>query len=369
VTRAPTDRSHLSIGEVLSLLQDEFPEVTISKIRFLESQGLLDPERTPSGYRKFYEADIDRLRWILRQQKEHFLPLKVIKDRLDEAGPVRTAPTAASPAADSGSDIAPDVAPGPEVAPEPALASATARAAGSRGNGLSAVALDDRPVRPEAYASEVDAAPPAPPAAPAARAEPVRPGAASARRSDASTSRRDVADVIEAPAAARRGIDDDPTVVLARSEGRRGARGRPGWSARDEQAVAAGAPSVSLTAEELIQASGLTARAVRELEGYGLLQSHVVGDTSYYDADALTIARTAAGFLEHGIEARHIRSYKVAVEREAGLYEQIVLPLLKQRNPDARRRADQTVAELVRLGDEMRRVLLRRGLRDHFPPG
>ena len=57
-----------------SLLQEEFPDVTISKIRFLESQGLLDPERTPSGYRKFYEADIERLRWILTQQRENFLP-------------------------------------------------------------------------------------------------------------------------------------------------------------------------------------------------------------------------------------------------------------------------------------------------------
>ena len=85
MTRAPTDRSHLSIGEVLSLLQDDFPDVTISKIRFLESQGLLDPERTPSGYRKFYEPDIERLRWILRHQRDHFLPLKVMKDLLEEA--------------------------------------------------------------------------------------------------------------------------------------------------------------------------------------------------------------------------------------------------------------------------------------------
>ncbi|MCB1002624.1 MAG: MerR family transcriptional regulator, partial [Acidimicrobiales bacterium] len=54
-----SERSHLSIGEVLSLLQAEFPDVTISKIRFLESQGLLDPERTPSGYRKFYEPDVE----------------------------------------------------------------------------------------------------------------------------------------------------------------------------------------------------------------------------------------------------------------------------------------------------------------------
>ena len=80
-----SERAHLSIGEVLSLLQEDFPDVTISKIRFLESQGLLDPERTPSGYRKFYEADIERLRWILRHQRDHFLPLKVIKDRLEES--------------------------------------------------------------------------------------------------------------------------------------------------------------------------------------------------------------------------------------------------------------------------------------------
>ena len=75
---------HLSIGEVLSLVQEDFPDVTISKIRFLESQGLIAPERTASGYRKFFEADIDRLRWILRQQRDHFLPLKVIKRMLDQ---------------------------------------------------------------------------------------------------------------------------------------------------------------------------------------------------------------------------------------------------------------------------------------------
>ena len=78
---------HLSIGEVLAELSDEFPDITISKIRFLESQGLVNPERTPSGYRKFYAADLTRLRWILFQQKEHFLPLKVIKERLDEVPP------------------------------------------------------------------------------------------------------------------------------------------------------------------------------------------------------------------------------------------------------------------------------------------
>ncbi|MGA8678931.1 MAG: MerR family transcriptional regulator, partial [Acidimicrobiales bacterium] len=81
------EHSHLSIGEVLSLLRQEFPDITISKIRFLESRGLLVPERTPSGYRKFYDRDVDRLRWILRQQRENFLPLKVIKGRLEGQEP------------------------------------------------------------------------------------------------------------------------------------------------------------------------------------------------------------------------------------------------------------------------------------------
>jgi len=74
---------HLSIGEVLGLLLEEFPDVTISKIRFLESQGLIDPERTTSGYRKFYDDDVELLRCILREQRENYLPLRVIKDRID----------------------------------------------------------------------------------------------------------------------------------------------------------------------------------------------------------------------------------------------------------------------------------------------
>lgn len=75
---------HHSIGDVLAELREEFPDVTVSKIRFLESQGLVAPERTPSGYRKFSSTDLNALRWILRQQRENFLPLKVIRQRLAE---------------------------------------------------------------------------------------------------------------------------------------------------------------------------------------------------------------------------------------------------------------------------------------------
>ncbi|MFF9405618.1 MerR family transcriptional regulator [Streptomyces anandii] len=80
---AAADSGLMSIGTVLNALRDEFPEVTISKIRFLESEGLVEPRRTPSGYRKFSPQDVERLARILRMQRDHYLPLKVIREHLD----------------------------------------------------------------------------------------------------------------------------------------------------------------------------------------------------------------------------------------------------------------------------------------------
>jgi DNA-binding transcriptional MerR regulator len=77
-----TDSQSLSIGEVINLLRDDFPDVSVSKIRFLESQGLIDPGRSDSGYRQFDQTDLARLKFILQQQRDHFLPLKVIKSKL-----------------------------------------------------------------------------------------------------------------------------------------------------------------------------------------------------------------------------------------------------------------------------------------------
>jgi DNA-binding transcriptional MerR regulator len=77
-----SDNETFSIGEVINLLREDFPDVSVSKIRFLESQGLIDPGRSDSGYRQFNEADLARLRFILQQQRDHFLPLKVIKSKL-----------------------------------------------------------------------------------------------------------------------------------------------------------------------------------------------------------------------------------------------------------------------------------------------
>ncbi|MEU1319397.1 transcriptional regulator FtsR [Streptomyces tibetensis] len=80
---AATDSGLMSIGAVLNALRGEFPEVTISKIRFLESEGLIEPQRTPSGYRKFSAHDVERLGRVLRMQRDHYLPLKVIREHLE----------------------------------------------------------------------------------------------------------------------------------------------------------------------------------------------------------------------------------------------------------------------------------------------
>jgi DNA-binding transcriptional MerR regulator len=246
------ERAHLSIGEVLSLLREEFPDVTISKIRFLESQGLLDPERTPSGYRKFYDEDVERLRWILRQQRENFLPLKVIKGRLvDQPDPLALV--------ESLPELIPSVAPAAQMA----------------------------------HASEAAQAPTRPP-------------------------------------------------------------------------LATPAEGGNYTLDELAAATGLSEEAIVELSGFGLIGSRDVGGTDIYDEEAATIAALASGFARHGVEARHLRMYKNAAERESALFEQIVMPLVKQRNPQARQQAATALEDLGRLSAELRRALLRQALGKAF---
>jgi DNA-binding transcriptional MerR regulator len=80
-------RAYFGIGEVIAQLRSEFPDISVSKIRFLESEGLIQPARSPSGYRKFGPTDVDRLRYILTAQRDRYLPLRVIKDQLDADQP------------------------------------------------------------------------------------------------------------------------------------------------------------------------------------------------------------------------------------------------------------------------------------------
>ena len=92
---APPARGYLSISEVLAQLRADFPDISVSKIRFLEAEGLIAPARSPAGYRRFCSADVDRLRVILTAQRDQYLPLRVIRERLDHLGEAADGPDGA----------------------------------------------------------------------------------------------------------------------------------------------------------------------------------------------------------------------------------------------------------------------------------
>jgi len=113
-------------------------------------------------------------------------------------------------------------------------------------------------------------------------------------------------------------------------------------------------------------ATGLAATDLAALEGFGLLQSVMVAGIRTYDEDALTVGRLAAECARFGLEPRHLRLYRNAADREAGLIEQIITPLLRQRNPEARQRAVDTATDLAQIGQGLRNALVQRELRRLF---
>jgi DNA-binding transcriptional MerR regulator len=246
----------MSIGEVLVALKEIFPDVTVSKIRFLESEGLIDPERTPSGYRKFYQQDLERLRFILTLQRDSYLPLKVIRERLAEydAGLVT------SPASPGAAAALVEVA---TVAPSEAA----------------------RPTRPEVEPDE------------------------------------DLA---------------EPATALHLSEG------------------------------DLAAATGLELTQVRLLKDFGVICPHALNGDAYFDQDDLIVGRIARDFLQFGVEPRHLKMFRHFAEREAALFEQIVLPALRNRSPETRKQATQSLGELTRLSKKLRHAFLRQNLRAYL---
>lgn len=185
----------LSIGTVLTRLQEEFPDLTLSKVRFLDAQGLVSPERTPSGYRRYAERDVERLRLVLRCQRDKYWPLKVIREALDAY---------------------------------------------------------DRGLRPSEQSEG-----PQPPAA---------------------------------------GTDPALTAV-------------DGSPAGEDSGV-------KLTRAELQRATGLDTRALTDLESFGLIRA---ADGDLYTGLDLQVAHAAATLLSYGIEARHLRPFRLAAEREVAL--------------------------------------------------
>lgn len=212
----------ISIGEVLSMLRREFPDVSISKIRFLEAEGLVSPQRTASGYRRFSQPDIDQLRAVLTMQRDQYLPLKVIRDQINDGG-----------------------------------------------------------------------------------------------------------------------IDD--TVAVA-GTGLQAADFRPG------------AGRVRLTREELGLQTGLEETYVAQLEEIGLIVATPAG---HYDEDAVSVATVVARLSAFGIEARHLRPFRVVADRDTGLVEQMATPYSQNRGRDGQAKEREIVRELASLCIQLHAALLR----------
>lgn len=228
----------LSIGEVLAELQSEFTDLTHSKLRFLEDQGLVEPQRTPAGYRKFTQPDVERLRLVLGLQRDRFMPLKAIGDYLDAL---------------------------------------------------------DRGLEP-----------------------PDLPGG-----------------VPRAPRVVANGGVPGPDGFV--SDGRR----------------------LRLRRTELLEAADCGEDLLDGLESYGL----VAADTSgFFDADDLDVVRAAGELAAFGIEARHLRAFRTAADRELGLVEQVVTPLRRQRGPGSPARAEEVAREISALCVRLHASLVRSAL-------
>lgn len=230
-------RAYLSIGEVLTKLRGDFSDITISKIRFLESEGLIEPQRTPSGYRKFTSRDLDRLRYVLMAQRDQYLPLRVIKDNLD--------------AIDRGLEPTPNGV----AIPRPTLGLATI----------------DGEIAPSTFGEQSE---------------------------------------------------------------------------------------MRLSREELLSASALSEPQLVELESFGL----IVLRGRHYDGDALSVAKAVAEMSAFGIEARHLRSFKTAADREIGLIEQVITPFTRQKSSEAKARAQEVQREMAALSVRLHSSLVRSGL-------
>jgi MerR family regulatory protein len=282
----------MSIGEVLGILKPEFPDITVSKIRFLEGAGLVQPDRSASGYRKFSEDDVARLRFVLRAQRDQYLPLRVIRQRLTDLERIGGLDASGAPAGAAGPDAGAPGQGGPGAAGEgPAGSGAPAGA----GTGLAGT------------------------------------GAGTARAGVAGTA-------AEAGGAG----------VAGAQAGR--AAGMFGAPPSDAQ----------FTRDELCRAAGATADQLIELESFGLVSARGSGERgAWYGGDDLVLLRLARELADYGLEARHLRMYKLFAEREAALFEQVVAPLVRQRNPEARARARDTIEALAQLGGRMRDLALR----------
>jgi DNA-binding transcriptional MerR regulator len=325
------DRPYLSIGEVLELLKHDFPDVSIARIRSFESAGQLELERTASGYRKFYEADIAFLRRLLDGSA-------TVADRVSRSG------------VHDDHDESPELGPNGELPGDPERRHPAAFQSLRR-------ELAQRPA-PVKTTSEPIAEPIEPIAEPIA--ESIGPDVAVPNLALVTTNPGPSSGPSPGPSPhSEVNADINATVGVVPPSQRQTEPALLGSA----NPLAANSSGMNLSFDELSASSGLTKETIRELEGLGLLKGQGVFSAVYYDEDALLTCKLVASFQRFGVEPRHLRMYKLAADREASFFEQVVTPQLRRRNPDARAEAIETLGELVRLGEQLRTVALRQVLR------
>ena len=298
-------RNYLSIGEVLALLLEEFPEVTISKIRFLESQGLIEPERTASGYRKFSQPEVDRLKFILREQRENYLPLKVIRNRLD-------------------GDTSDGMLRNDEITAPRGLGHIPAPRANSHPAGQNHA----RSPEPTQLFPLVNDAQPSQPTHAQRVSQPQQPV------QQAQPGLRTMSVVPPAPIEPLEKPDDKATGAFDR--------------------------------REFIEAASIDESLLVELERFGIIRPRRVGKTELYDEIDMEIILTATKFIALGIDARHLKAWRLAADQELSLFETRIVPMLRQRNPEARQDAMRMLAELIEQGGKLRAAFIAAQARDHI---
>ncbi len=332
----------LSIGEVLALIKKDFPDVSISKIRYLESQGLIDPERTPSGYRKFYPYDIERLKKVLHLQRDSFLPLKVIKDTLDgrlvETQELVTQPTLEfpdhtdTPEANSQVDLRPDDE-------QSQLVDLVSRLAQRDNAELEKSRLTN--IKKESGSSETESS-----QFNVRQDKPVE--KAHTPKVDETDSKVERQDPLKTAAIQKRDYDTSSSSTNL-SKGSPNDK-EPFGIVRDEL----------LSVEELSRLTGARVSEISEIESFGLIESKVIAGERYYGKLDFEIVQLVMVFKKYGVTSRHLRMYKLSAEREVGFIEQVITPLLRQRNPQARHKALEQVSDLRTLGSCLRGYFMER---------
>jgi DNA-binding transcriptional MerR regulator len=330
-------RGYFGISEVLAQLRADFPDISVSKIRFLETEGLIAPVRSPAGYRRFCRQDVDRLRFVLAAQRDQYLPLRVIRERLARMDQQGAPPeTAARPGQSGPGDLGRSARPG-----------------GSDGRESAPGGREAAPGGREAAPGGREAAAPGG-QRPSTGRPPGEAWPAGSRSGEARSVERRRAEDLSGADRSREGWSGADRSDEGRSGGwapGRAADGRNGWSqggpASSGQHAPAGhrddpaAGPELLTRRELVETAGLTEALLTELETFGLLRR--VG--RHYGRDAVEVAKAAVALTSFGVEARHLRAVRAAAERETTMIESLVAPILRQRGSGARELAGRTARD------------------------